>query len=126
MNYLSINDLVSKEILPQINDTVADYLEDKFSYIENQEDLEDLEEYEIEEDLIEIVTSAIIDMIAEVKDDYSEELSKVDEPMDSTELYNMIESSFNDYKEIMIQRFNDEFEREEYLDEYYSEGDFDF
>ena len=72
MNYLSINDLVSKEILPQINDTVADYLEDKFSYIENQEDLEDLEEYEIEEDLIEIVTSAIIDMIAEVKDDYSQ------------------------------------------------------
>ena len=126
MNYLSINDLVSKEILPQINDIIADYLEDKFSYIENQEDLEDLEEYEIEEDLIEIVTNGIIDMIAEVKDDYSEELSKVDEPMDSTELYNMVESSFNDYKEIMIQRFNDEFEREEYLDEYYSEGDFDF
>lgn len=122
MTYLDINDLVSKEILPELNDFIKNYLEDKFSYIENEEDLEDLEDYEVDDDLLDSVKSKIYDVIAEVKDDY--DLSSVNEDIKDEELINMIESSVSDYKDIMIERFNDEFDREDYLDEYYSETEF--
>jgi hypothetical protein len=38
----------------------------------------------------------------------------------------MIESAFYDYKDIMYERFNEKFEKEEYLDEYYSESAGDY
>lgn len=124
MNYLEINDLVSKEILPEINNIISDYLEDKFSYIENEEDLEDLENYDIDDDLIDVVRSGIFDVIAEVKEEYEEELSKVNEDIDENELYNIIESSVNDYKDIMIERIREEFDKEDFFDDYYSEMEF--
>ena len=121
MTYLDINNLVSREILPEINNTIEEYLEDKFSYIENEEDLEDLEDAEVDEELINEVKSKITVIIKDVKDDY--DLSSVNEPIKDEELYSIIESSFNDYRDIMIERYNEKFEREEYLDEYYSDTD---
>ena len=124
MNYFEINDLLSKEILPQINDIISNFLEDKFSYIENEEDLEDLEDYEVDDELIDIVKSGIYDVIAEVKDDYKEELSKVDEDINENELINMIESSVNDYKDIMAERIREEFDKEDFFEDYYSDIEF--
>ena len=124
MNYFEINDLLSKEILPQINDIISNFLEDKFSYIENEEDLEDLEDYEVDDELIDIVKSGIYDVIAEVKDDYKEELSKVDEDINENELINMIESSVNDYKDIMTERIREEFDKEDFFEDYYSDIEF--
>ena len=124
MNYLEINNLLSKEILPEINNVISEYLEDKFSYIDNEDDLADLEDYEVDDELIDIVKKDLNQLISDVKDDYEAELSKVDEDIDLSELCNIIESSVNDYKDIMIERYNDEFEREEYLDEYYSDSEF--
>ena len=122
MTYLDINELVSKEILPEINSTIEEYLEDKFSYIEDENDLEDLENSEVEDDLIAEVRSRIASLIDDLGDDY--DFSKVDEEIDEEELFGMIESSYNDYRDLMVERYNDKFDREEYLDEYYSETEF--
>ena len=45
MNLLDVNDFVTKEVLPEINDLVRDYLESEYSYIENEDDLADLSRF---------------------------------------------------------------------------------
>ena len=60
MTYLDVNDFVSNEVLPLVNDIVEDYIESNFYYIENEEDLEDLEEAEVTEELFTDVFISIV------------------------------------------------------------------
>lgn len=123
MTYFDINKFVSDEILPQVNSTVQNYLEDTYSYIENEDDLEDLEYAEITDELIDNVKTDIDKLIKECSSDY--DFSKVDnKELDNELIYNIIDSSFTDYKEMMLQRYQEEFEKQEYFDEYYSEMEF--
>ena len=123
MTYFDINKFVSDEVLPQVNSTVQNYLEDTYSYIENEDDLEDLEYAEITDELIDNVKTDINKLIKECSSDY--DFSKVDnKELDSELIYNIIDSSFTDYKEMMLQRYQEEFEKQEYFDEYYSEMEF--
>lgn len=123
MTYFDINKFVSDEVLPQVNSTVQNYLEDAYSYIENEDDLEDLEYAEITDELIDNVKTDIDKLIKECSSDY--DFSKVDnKELDNELIYNIIDSSFTDYKEMMLQRYQEEFEKQEYFDEYYSEMEF--
>ena len=123
MTYLDVDKFVTGDLLPMINDLVKEYLEDTYSYIENEDDLEDLEDAEITDEFMMQVKIAIYDLIDEVYDDY--DFSKVDDKEINNELlYQIIDSSFVDYKEILIQKYNDQFDKEEYIDEYYSDMEF--
>lgn len=122
MTILDDNKFVSNELLPEINKIVENFLESEYSYIENTDDLADLEEAEITESLLNDITTGIHNLIKSCADEY--DLSKYDLNYDKEELYSMVESAFNDYKDIMIERYNEEFDKQEYLDEYYSETEF--
>lgn len=122
MTILDDNKFVSNELLPEINEIVENFLESEYSYIENTDDLEDLEEAEITESLLNDVNEGVRNLIKSCTEEY--DLSKYDLNYDKEELYSMIESAFNDYKDIMIERYNEEFDKQEYLDEYYSETEF--
>ena len=83
MTEKDINKFVSNELLPEINNYVKNYMDDKFSYIETPDDLEDLEYAEVEEDLInetkQILNNLITDNSSEydftdVKKDLNEDL----------------------------------------------------
>lgn len=122
MTILDDNKFVSNELLPEINKIVENFLESEYSYIENTDDLEDLEDAEITESLLNDITIGIHNLIKSCGDEY--DFSKYDLNYDKEELYAMVESAFNDYKDIMIERYNEEFDKQEYLDEYYSETEF--
>ncbi len=122
MTILDDNKFVSNELLPEINKIVENFLESEYSYIENTDDLEDLEDAEITESLLNDITIGIHNLIKSCRDEY--DFSKYDLNYDKEELYAMVESAFNDYKDIMIERYNEEFDKQEYLDEYYSETEF--
>lgn len=123
MNYFDINKLVEKEILPEINCYIQDYLEDKFGYIESSEDLEDLEYAEVDDDLVEAVKNDIYELIDDVSNEY--DLSSVDDKEINNEiLYQIIDSSFNDWKEMLLEKYRDEFDKIDYFDEYYSNEEF--
>ena len=120
MTYLDVNDFVSDEVLPLVNDIVEDYIESNFYYIENEEDLEDLEEAEVTEELFTDVEGNILKLIHQLKDEY--DFSKVDEEeLPENELNNIIESAFSDYKDMLIQKYQEKFDKETYFNEYYSE-----
>ena len=123
MNYFDLNKFVEKEILPEINAFIEDYLEDTYSYIENKEDLEDLEYAEVTDELLEEVRKDIYRLIDDCKNEY--DFSSVDDKELNNELlFQIVDSAFTDYKDILIERYNDTFEREEYIDEYYSNTEF--
>ena len=122
MTILDDNKFVSNELLPEINKIVENFLESEYSYIENTDDLEDLEDAEITESLLNDINIGIHNLIKSCGDEY--DFSKYDLNYDKEELYAMVESAFNDYKDIMIERYNEEFDKQEYLDEYYSETEF--
>lgn len=120
MTYLDVNDFVSNEVLPLVNDIVEDYIESNFYYIENEEDLEDLEEAEVTEELFTDVEGNILKLIHQLKDEY--DFSIVDEEeLPENELNNIIESAFSDYKDMLIQKYQEKFDKETYFNEYYSE-----
>ena len=57
-----------------------------------------------------------------VEDEYDFKGVTFDYPEDVLSI--MIESSLEDYKEIMIEKYREEFEKESYFDEYYSQEEF--
>ncbi|MBR3617948.1 MAG: hypothetical protein IKN46_04660 [Acholeplasmatales bacterium] len=123
MTYLENDEFVSNELLPEINSIVSKYLESEYSYIENEEDLEDLDEAEVSDELIDDVLKSVKKLIKNCATEYDfEKISDIN-PEDITP---MIDSAFYDYKDIMTERFNEKFEKEEYLDEYYSEAETDY
>jgi len=126
MTYLENNEFVSNELLPEINSIVSKYLESEYSYIENEEDLEDLDVAELNDELIDDVLKSVKKLIKNSATDY--EFEKINDPSDINpeDIVPMIESAFYDYKDIMYERFNEKFEKEEYLDEYYSESAGDY
>lgn len=126
MTYLENNEFVSNELLPEINSIVSKYLESEYSYIENEEDLEDLDAAELNDELIDDVLKSVNKLIKNSATDY--EFDKINDPSDINpeDIVPMIESAFYDYKDIMYERFNEKFEKEEYLDEYYSESAGDY
>lgn len=121
MTCLDLNDLLTKEILPEINSIIAEYIESEFSYIENEEDLKDLENTEVSDDLYDEVEAGLNQLIDEVKDEY--DLSQIDERFNKEELWEIIESSFEDYKEITIEKYLEEFDRIESFNDYFMDED---
>ena len=118
MTEKDINKFVSNELLPEINNYVKNYMDDKFSYIETPDDLEDLEYAEVEEDLINETKQILNNLIT----DNSSEYDFIDVKKDLNEdlLYTIVESAFIDYKEMLIEKFNEEFDRRDFFDDYYS------
>lgn len=121
MTCLDLNDLLTKEILPEINSIIAEYIESEFSYIENEEDLKDLENTEVSDDLYDEVEAGLNQLIDEVKDEY--DLLQIDERFNKEELWGIIESSFEDYKEITIEKYLEEFDRIESFNDYFMDED---
>lgn len=123
MNYLNLDTFVTSEVFPEINNLVQNYLESEYSYIENEDDLSDLENAEVTDDLFDEIESDLYKMAKELKDEY--DFSYVNEKIfPREELLSMIESSFSDCKEIMMQEYLEQFEKQEYFDEYYSGEDY--
>lgn len=122
MTLLDVNDFVTKEVLPEINNLVQNYLESEYSYIEEEEDLEDLENAEINEELVEDIKKNLLKLAKLVEDEYDFKNVTFDYPDDVLSI--MIESSLEDYKEIMIEKYREDFEKQLYFDEYYSQEDF--
>ena len=118
MTEKDINKFVSNELLPEINNYVKNYMDDKFSYIETPDDLEDLEYAEVEEDLINETKQILNNLIT----DNSSEYDFIDVKKDLNEdlLYTIVESAFIDYKEMLIEKFKEEFDRRDLFDDYYS------
>ena len=122
MTYLDLNDFVTKEVLQDINSTVSNYIDSEFGYIENEEDLEDLEYSEVSPELVESVIDSLYRLVSDCKDDY--DFSIVDDKtFKYDDVASLVESSYADYKEIRIQQLQEEFEKDEYFEEYYSETD---
>lgn len=120
MTYLDDNDFLNNEVLPKINSIVENYFDSEYSYINCEEDLEDLEDAEVTEELINDVKSSLNKLISECEEDY--DFSIIDnKKLDDDELFRLVESAFIDYKEILLNQYAEEFDRENYLDEYYSE-----
>jgi len=122
MTYLDLNDFVTKEVLQDINSTVSNYIDSEFGYIENEEDLEDLEYSEVPPELVETVIDSLYKLVSDCSDDY--DFSKVDDKtFKYDDVASLVESSYADYKEIRIQQLQEEFEKDEYFEEYYSDTD---
>lgn len=120
MTYLDDNDFLNNEVLPKINSIVENYFDSEYSYINCEEDLEDLEDAEVTEELMNDVKSSLNKLISECEEDY--DFSIIDnKKIDDDELFRLVESAFIDYKEILQNQYAEEFDRENYLDEYYSE-----
>ena len=118
MTEKDINKFVSNELLPEINNYVKNYMDDKFSYIETPDDLEDLEYAEVEEDLINDTTQILNNLIADNSSEY--DFTDVKKDLNEDLLYTIVESAFTDYKEMLIEKFNEEFDRQDFFDDYYS------
>lgn len=118
MTQKDINKFVSNELLPEINNCVKDYLEDKFSYIENTDDLEDLEYAEVEDDLISEAKSLLNSLIIDNSNEY--DFTNIENDLNDDLLYTIVESAFTDYKEMLIERYNEEFDKQDFFDDYYS------
>ncbi|MBQ3415314.1 MAG: hypothetical protein IJH39_08240 [Clostridia bacterium] len=122
MTILDNNKFVSNELLPELNEIVKNYLESEYSYIENKDDLDDLDDAEVNDSLISEVKVRINKLIDSCSEDY--DFSEYDINYNNEELYCMIESAFNDYKDIMYERYSEEFDKQDYFDDYYSETDY--
>lgn len=118
MTEKDINKFVSNELLPEINNYVKNYMDDKFSYIETQDDLEDLEYAEVEEDLINETKQILNNLITDNSSEY--DFTDVKKDLNEDLLYTIVESAFIDYKEMLIEKFNEEFDRRDFFDDYYS------
>ena len=118
MTEKDINKFVSNELLPEINNYVKNYMDDKFSYIETPDDLEDLEYAEVEEDLINETKQILNNLIADNSSEY--DFTDVKKDLNEDLLYTIVESAFIDYKEMLIEKFNEEFDRRDFFDDYYS------
>ena len=118
MTEKDINKFVSNELLPEINNYVKNYIDDKFSYIETPDDLEDLEYAEVEEDLINETKQILNNLITDNSSEY--DFTDVKKDLNEDLLYTIVESAFIDYKEMLIEKFNEEFDRRDFFDDYYS------
>ena len=118
MTEKDINKFVSNELLPEINNYVKNYMDDKFSYIETPDDLEDLEYAEVEEDLINETKQILNNLITDNSSEY--DFTDVKKDLNEDLLYTIVESAFIDYKEMLIETFNAEFDRRDFFDDYYS------
>lgn len=119
MNYLDHNEFVSKAVLREINNTVINYMDSEYDYIDSDEDLADLEDAEVTPQLVDEVAVNLVDLVNDVKDEY--DFSKIDDKTFPTDaLWSMVESSFNDYRDLMIEQITDKLERRGYMDDYYS------
>lgn len=118
MTEKDINKFVSNELLPEINNYVKNYMDDKFSYIETPDDLEDLEYAEVEEDLINETKQILNNLITDNSSEY--DFTDVKKDLNEDLLYTIVESAFTDYKEMLIEKFNEEFDRQDFFDDYYS------
>ena len=122
MNYLDHNEFVSKAVLREINNTVINYMDSEYDYIDSDEDLADLDEAEVTPQLVDEVAANLVDLVNDVKDEY--DFSKIDDKTFPTDaLWSMVESSFNDYRDLMIEQITDKLERRGYMDDYYSNLD---
>ena len=122
MTILDNNKFVSNELLPELNEIIKNYLESEYSYIENKDDLDDLDDAEVNDSLISEVKVRINKLIDSCSEDY--DFSEYDINYSDEELYGMIESAFNDYKDIMYERYSEEFDKQDYFDDYYSEAEY--
>ena len=118
MTEQDINKFVSNELLREINNYVKNYMDDKFSYIETPDDLEDLEYAEVEEDLINDTKQILNNLITDNSSEY--DFTDVKKDLNEDLLYTIVESAFIDYKEMLIEKFNEEFDRRDFFDDYYS------
>ena len=118
MTEKDINKFVSNELLPEINNYVKNYMDDKFSYIETPDDLEDLEYAEVEEDLINETKQILNNLITDNSSEY--DFTDVKKDLNEDLLYTIVDSAFIDYKEMLIEKFNEEFDRRDFFDDYYS------
>ena len=118
MTEKDINKFVSNELLPEINNYVKNYMDDKFSYIETPDDLEDLEYAEVEEDLINETKQILNNLITDNSSEY--DFTDVKKDLNEDLVYTIVESAFIDYKEMLIEKFNEEFDRRDFFDDYYS------
>ena len=118
MTEKDINKFVSNELLPEINNYVKNYMDDKFSYIETPDDLEDLEYAEVEEDLINETKQILNNLITDNSSEY--DFTDIKKDLNEDLLYTIVESAFIDYKEMLIEKFNEEFDRRDFFDDYYS------
>ena len=118
MTEKDINKFVSNELLPEINNYVKNYMDDKFSYIETPDDLEYLEYAEVEEDLINETKQILNNLITDNSSEY--DFTDVKKDLNEDLLYTIVESAFIDYKEMLIEKFNEEFDRRDFFDDYYS------
>lgn len=118
MTEKDINKFISNELLPEINNYVKNYMDDKFSYIETPDDLEDLEYAEVEEDLINETKQILNNLITDNSSEY--DFTDVKKDLNEDLLYTIVESAFIDYKEMLIEKFNEEFDRRDFFDDYYS------
>lgn len=122
MTILDNNKFVSNELLPELNEIIKNYLESEYSYIENKDDLDDLDDAEVNDSLISEVKVRINKLIDSCSEDY--DFSEYNINYSDEELYGMIESAFNDYKDIMYERYSEEFDKQDYFDDYYSEAEY--
>lgn len=122
MTILDNNKFVSNELLPELNEIVKNYLESEYSYIENKDDLEDLEDAEVNDSLISEIKVRINKLIDSCSEDY--DFSEYDINYSDEELFGMIDAAFTDYKDIMYERYSEEFDKQDYFDDYYSETDY--
>ena len=89
-------------------------MDDKFSYIETPDDLEDLEYAEVEEDLINEAKQILNNLITDNSSEY--DFTDVKKDLNEDLLYTIVESAFIDYKEMLIEKFNEEFDRRDFFD----------
>lgn len=120
MTYFDINKFVTDEVLPTVNELVKTYLEITYSYIDNFDDLQDLEFAEVNDELLDDVKKSLKNLIVECDGDY--DFSKVDDKeLNDDLLFEIVDSAFTDYKDILIEKYNEEFDKIDYFDEYYTE-----
>ena len=85
-----------EEILKLFNNYVKNYMDDKFSYIETPDDLEDLEYAEVEEDLINETKQILNNLITDNSSEY--DFTDVKKDLNEDLLYTIVESAFIDDK----------------------------
>lgn len=107
-----------KNVKSSIYSTISDYLETEFSYIECQEDIYDLENYNCDDDLY---NDAFNEGMFTIKDNIDEYDFENNEEEITEALSFLVGQVFDEVKEEMLNRLNEKFEMEDMLyemDEY--------
>lgn len=119
MTQKDIDRFVSNELLLEINGFVKNYIEDKYSYIETADDLEDLEYAEVDDELIGEVIACVHNLIEDCSNDY--DFENIDEVITEELIYTLADAAFTDCKEMLLEKYHDDFERACFFDDYYAD-----